>query len=166
VLHARATHVAGLATLLICGLAHAVDERPHVAVEQVAMDPGAGERARPKAASKKKSAAKKIAKTVVALPAEIAGLFLSRGLENPTFAGQRITTSFVDSRGWDIPSNLLLPASPLSRQPDMVELDLSEARMALWLTHDVNVRCDLDRDPAVVRGDQFAVKVALQFRFR
>jgi hypothetical protein len=38
--------------------------------------------------------------------------------------------------------------------------------MALWLTHDVNVHCDLDRDPAVVRGDQFAVKVALQFRFR
>jgi len=135
------------------------------------MDAVASRQAQPKAQTRskstsKKSAVKKIAKTVVALPAEIAGLFLGHGLENPTFAGQRITTSFVDSRGWDIPSNLLLPASSVSRQPDVVELNLSEARMALWLTHDVNLHCDVDRDPAVVRGDQFAVKVALQFRFR
>jgi len=133
----------------------------HIAMSQP--QPKASTRSK---ATSKQSSVKKIAKTVVALPAEIAGLFLGHGLESPTFAGQRITTSFVDSRGWDIPSNLLLPSSSASRQPDMVELNLSEARMALWLNHDVNVHCDLDRDPAVVRGDQFAVKVALQFRFR
>jgi len=148
--------------LLICGLACAVDDdaRPHVAVQAV----------QPKAKSKLQSArrpvVKQIAQKVIALPAQIAGLFLGQGLQGHTFAGQRVTTSFVDSQGWDIPSNLLLPANQVSRQPDTLELNLSEARMAVWLSHDLNVQCDVDQDPAIAHGDQFAVKLALQFRFR
>ena len=163
---ACASHVAGLivglATLLASSLACAADgDRPHVAVERV----------QPKAKSKLKAASKKpgvkqIAQKVVLLPVEIAGLFIGQGLTNPTFAGQRITTAFVDAQGRDISSTLLLPTSSLSRQPDTLEVDLSEARMAVWLSNDLNLQCDLDRDPAIARGDQFAVRFALQFRFR
>ena len=163
----RVIHFAGIALLLICGLARAADNnRPRGAVESVqqaaVMKPIAK-----KPAARRKPAVKKRAKRVIALPSEFASLIFAYGQDQFTFAGRRIDTAFAADThaAWDIPSNLL-PAPLALGRADAFELNLSETRVSVWLRDDLNVHCDLMQDPAIARGDQLAVKVALQFRFR
>jgi len=151
--NARFARFAGVVLILTGSLAHAADE--HMRVELVTVEAPA------------ESKARTIAKRVIALPVELVGLFIGHRAETPTIAGWPVATTYVADAtvsNWDLPSNLLPPA-PLARG-DMVELDLSESRVALWLSDDFNLQCDLDQDPAIARGDQFTLKLGMQFRFR
>lgn len=162
----RVVQIAGMALLLLTGgVACATDD--HARATVTTAEPLAT-KAKPavKRKSTQKKPVKKPAKRVIALPAEFVGLFSVRGSNVRTFAGLPVDTAFAADAPavWHIPSRLL-PA-PTGRQPDTIELDLSETRVAVWLTDDLNLQCDLEQDPAIRRGDQFAVKVGLQFRFR
>ena len=150
--NSRFARFAGVVLLLTGTLAHAADE--HMRVELVTVEAPA------------ESKAKNIAQRVIALPVELVGLFFGHRAETPTIAGWPVATAYVGDANskWDMPSNLL-PPSPLARG-DMVELDLSESRVAVWLSDDLNLQCDLDQDPAIARGDQFTLKLGMQFRFR
>jgi len=148
----RFAQFAGVVLFLTGSLAHAADE--HMRVELVTVEAPA------------ESKAKSIAHRVIALPVELVGLFLGHRAETPTIAGWPVATKYAAdvNSNWDLPSNLLPPA-PLARA-DMVQLDLSESRVAVWLSDDLNLQCDLDQDPAIARGDQFTLKLGMQFRFR
>lgn len=150
----RLSRLACLALLVTGGAAHAAEEIPRVSVEASRTNRSIG------------PMVKTVAQRVIALPVELVTLVLPRGKEPPTFAGQPLTTTYVaaDADSWDVSPALSLAAN--DPQPDTIELNLSESRVALWLRDDLNLHCDLEQDPTIATGNPFAVKLALQFRFR
>jgi hypothetical protein len=103
-----------------------------------------------------------LTRRVVTLPAELVGLFFGRHSEAVVPANDLLDAYATSAQRYDFDRQRTLFQGDAQRR---VQLILSESRFRVWLRHDLNLQCDLEQDRAIAQGDQFSLKLALQFRF-